>query len=286
MAPQIMSISLLTIVKNRADHLAQLVEGLRRSAVHPDELIIVDMGSDPQVLDHQAAFPIKVIRHPGAGLPLAAARNAAAQAARCEHLLFLDVDCIAMRGLVGEMDRRLKLHDGLICAQAFYLGPDDARESWTEDALLQCAQKHLVRSFPNVGIREEANAGLFWSLIFGIRRERFMALGGFDEAFAGYGAEDTDFGFRAKRAGLPLIFMGGPGAFHQHHPVLDPPLQHFDDIIRNAALFHDRWGFWPMEGWLQAFADRRLIDWSDRSITLLRPPATSDLDQARRLSAF
>jgi len=97
-----MSISVLTIVKNRPDHLSQLIEGLKRSVVPPDELVIVDMGSDPPVVRPDADFPIRLVPLLLGGLPLAAARNAAARAARSEHLLFLDVDCIAMRDLVGE----------------------------------------------------------------------------------------------------------------------------------------------------------------------------------------
>ncbi|MEC3912431.1 glycosyltransferase [Sphingobium sp. CR2-8] len=280
-----MSISVLTIVKNRAGHLAQLVEGLRRSAVLPDELIIVDMGSDSPVAAPDCAFPVHVIRLGGEGLPLAAARNAAARAAVGDHLLFLDVDCIPMRDLVGAMRDQLDREDHLFCAEAFYLGPTDARGAWDEELLKRSAMPHPVRAFPATGVREEANAGLFWSLIFGIRRVRFIALGGFDEAFTGYGAEDTDFGFRAQRAGLPLMFIGGPGAFHQYHDVLDPPLQHFGDIVHNARRFHKRWQFWPMEGWLRAFADMGFIRWSDQAIVVLRRPDEADLTRARRASA-
>jgi len=40
-------LSVLTLVKDREPHLIQLVEGLKRSAVAPAELIVVDMSSDP-----------------------------------------------------------------------------------------------------------------------------------------------------------------------------------------------------------------------------------------------
>jgi N-acetylglucosaminyl-diphospho-decaprenol L-rhamnosyltransferase len=48
-------------------------------------------------------------------------------------------------------------------------------------------------------------------------------------------------------------------AFHQHHAVSSPPVEHVDDILRNAALFHDRWGDWPMTGWLAAFEELGLV---------------------------
>jgi hypothetical protein len=53
---------------------------------------------------------------------------------------------------------------------------------------------------------------------------------------------------------VELCWLGGAPAYHQYHPVQDPPVQHLHDILRNAALFHRRWGEWPMQGWLHAFA--------------------------------
>lgn len=281
-----MTISVLTIVKNRADHLAELVEGLRRSVVPPDELVIVDMGSTPPIMAPDAAFPVRLVTLGMAGLPLAAARNAAAHIAKGEHLLFLDVDCIPMRGLVGEMRDQLERVDGLICAEAFYLGPTAARDGWDEEGLKLSARSHPVRAFPADGIRVEGNAGLFWSLVFAIRGSRFADLQGFDEAFSGYGAEDTDFGFRARDAGVPLLFKGGAGAFHQHHDVFDPPLQHLEDIVRNAQRFYDRWELWPMEGWLDGFENMGLIARIENRVILRRAASAAELADARKSSAF
>ena len=87
----------------------------------------------------------------------------------------------------------------------------------------------------------------------------WQRVGGFDETYTGYGGEDTDFGQRARAAGLDLQWVGGADAYHQHHPVSDPPVEHLDDILRNGRRFADRWGFWPMEGWLRAFAERGLV---------------------------
>ncbi|WP_200922082.1 glycosyltransferase family 2 protein [Novosphingobium sp. Leaf2] len=276
-----MSVSVLTIVRNRAGHLAQLVEGLRRSRIAPRELIVVDMGSDPPIHIESLPFPFQIVQMAAAGLPLAAARNAAARRATGDMLLFLDVDCIPMRGLVGAIGAALEAEDALICAQVLYLGPDDARGDWREADLLARSSGHPARRFPTEGLRREANAGLFWSLVFAIRRQRYHVLGGFDEAFTGYGAEDTDFGFRARETGLPLLFMGGPGAFHQHHETFDPPLQHFEDILRNARKFQEKWGIWPMEGWLHGFADRGLIAWDNLSLRRVRAPFEKEIQAAR-----
>jgi GT2 family glycosyltransferase len=274
-----MGISILTIVRNRSAHLEQLVEGLRRSGRQPDELVVVDM-SDVPVNVAPASFPIRIDRFATEGLPLAAARNRAAALARYETLIFLDVDCIPLEACVGTLAAALADHDALLCADVRYLGPDDARSPWTEANLLEHGRQHPVRAFPLDGLREEENPGLFWSLAFALRRPRFVALGGFDEAFTGYGAEDTDFGFRAVRAGLKLLFVGRAIACHQHHDSYEPPVQHVEDIVRNARCFHARWGTWPMEGWLEAFARLGLVQWRDDRLCFIRRPTAYEMASA------
>ncbi|MGZ5403789.1 MAG: glycosyltransferase family 2 protein, partial [Nocardioides sp.] len=85
----------------------------------------------------------------------------------------------------------------------------------------------------------------------------------------GYGAEDTDFAQRARRAGATMWWVGGALAHHQWHPVSDPPVEHLDDVVRNANLFHRRWGWFPMTGWLEAFARRGLADYDGESWVVL-----------------
>ena len=273
-------ISVLTLVKNRQDHLDNLVEGLRRSAVAPAKLVIVDM-SDKPIPQPIARFPIELVRLKTKGLPLAQARNLAAASATTDALLFLDVDCIPGGDLVGAMAEAVRNRAALICAEIRYLAMGETLgKSWSEASLKKAGVPHPVRCFPPAGLVQEANAGLFWSLAFGVSRAAFERAGGFDENFTGYGAEDTDFAFRAKAAGLNLYFMGGVSAYHQHHPVYDPPLQHFADIVRNARLFHAKWGFWPMTGWLDAFASLGLLLRSEAELTVLRIPSEEDLADA------
>ena len=276
------SLSVLTLVKNRSMHLDRLIEGLNRSVVRPLELIVVDMSETASAPRPSEGFPTRVVRLETDGLPLAAARNLAAHHAQGDRLLFLDVDCIPTAELVGRMERELQERDALFCAEVLYLGPDAVADGWSEDGLAKVAEPHPVRDFPRSGWRQEENAGLFWSLTFGIRRQTFERVDGFDESFEGYGAEDTDFGFRCREAGLPLIFAGGPGSFHQHHGVFSPPLQHFDAILANAARFRQKWGLWPMDGWLKAFADRGFIAFDGSSLTLLRAPDSHDIEAARQ----
>ncbi len=67
---------------------------------------------------------------------------------------------------------------------------------------------------------------------------------------------------------MPLHWVGGAWAYHQHREVSSPPREHLADIVRNARRFRDRWGRWPMEGWLGAFADEGLVEWEPEDQTL------------------
>ncbi|HSJ77873.1 MAG TPA: glycosyltransferase [Erythrobacter sp.] len=275
-----MTLSVLTIVRNRTVHLENLLEGVRRSAVQPDEVIVVDMSDAPETLK-DTGLPLFIDRFETAGLPLAAARNRAASCAKGDRLIFLDVDCIPMRDCLGQLLTAIDEHDALICADVRYLGPGDTSAPWHEGALLDLGRPHPVRPFPENGLKLVGDPGLFWSLAFAIRRDTFERIGGFDERFTGYGGEDTDFGFAARDAGCPLYFLGGAVACHQYHETFDPPLQHVGDIVANANRFHSKWGIWPMSGWLEQFVRLGLVEWKSDSVRLVRGPSQNELRSAK-----
>ena len=98
-----------------------------------------------------------------------------------------------------------------------------------------------------------------------------------DERYVGYGGEETDFAARLEHAGVPMWWVGGARAYHQHHVVHTPAYQHFDAIIRNARLFRTTWGRWCMDYWLGHFAERGLIAWDAETITVLRGPTAEEV---------
>ncbi len=199
-------------------------------------------------------------------LPLARARNAgaaAALAAGCELLVFLDVDCLPGPGLIaGYAGAATVAPDALLCGPVTYLPPLDLPDDPARltDRITTHRTPHAARPDPADGEIERGDAyELFWSLSFAVRADTWARLGGFWPEYAGYGAEDTDLAFTARAAGVPLCWVGGADAYHQHHPVSRPPVEHLDDILANGALFARRWGTWPMTGWLEQFERRGLV---------------------------
>ncbi|MEO5901826.1 MAG: glycosyltransferase [Ilumatobacteraceae bacterium] len=260
-------ISVVTIVHDRPEQLTHLIRGLLRCTPLPDELVVVDMGSTPQVGElvqglasaHLRCTTVRIDDGDGR-LPLARARNVGGATARGDRLVFLDVDCIPAPDLVGSY--RAAPHSSLVCAPVRYL-----RQGWdapTVDLdpvhLFAASDAHPLRLAPPMDACDDRYE-LFWSLSFATDRETFVALHGFDERYVGYGAEDTDFGFAARRACVPLVWLAHGCAFHQWHPSQQPPVQHLEAIVANARTFRTSWGRWPMEGWLGAFAARGLIEW-------------------------
>jgi GT2 family glycosyltransferase len=279
-----MTVSVLTLVRGRAAHLANLVRGLARQTTPPGELVIAHMGGPLIAVPGDVPFAVRVVdaRSEGEALPLAAARNRAAEAARGDGFIFLDVDCIPGRDLVAAYTTALD--DAVLMGEVRYLEPGAAAGAWDEASLAARGAPHPVRSVPTAQV--PAPAGLFWSLSFAISRAAFDRVGGFDPGFAGYGAEDTDFAFRLREAGVPFRWVPGAVAYHQHHDTYDPPLQHAAAIVANARRFRERWGEWPMRGWLEAFAQRGVVAWEGDRLELIREPTERELAGALRAGAL
>lgn len=260
-------VGVVTVVHGRHGHLAAQRQTLARSAALPDVHVVVAV-DDLEVEDVVAALPalrsmvVPVDRDPW-GLPLAAARNWGMDLAvqcGCDVLIGLDVDCLVGHDLVGgyaEVVRRSP--ESVWSGPVTYLDPP-ARDGYPLDALAALDAPHPARPAPAPGqIEHGADPELFWSLSYALSASAWMRAGGYGEEYVGYGAEDTDFGQRASAAGLDLAWVGAARAFHQHHAVSDPPVEHVDDILRNGSLYRRRWGSWPMQGWLDAFEQRGLV---------------------------
>jgi N-acetylglucosaminyl-diphospho-decaprenol L-rhamnosyltransferase len=244
----------------RLDHLRRqqrflMTEPVRRIVVW------LDADAPPPVPEFAGAELVHV--PPGEqGMRLAAGRDRGAEralAGGATLLVFLDADCLPGPSLLTRYRTAAAQHpSGLLCGPVTYLPegvlPADAA------ALPALTAPHAARPAPPDGENVLGEHRLFWSLSFAVTAETWRAVGGFDEAYEGYGGEDTDFAYAARAAHVPLVWVGGAHAYHQHHPTSAPPWQHLDDILRNGRLFADRWGTWPMEGWLEAFAAAGAIE--------------------------
>jgi GT2 family glycosyltransferase len=220
------------------------------------------------------------------GLPLAAARNRAAELAGGAYLVFLDVDCIPDPDLCADYHHALRQHDGVLMGEVMYLPAGMTRAGWSFEDFRAVAVRHSDRRGPpERGIDLCEDYRCFWSLNFAMRRACFRRTGGFDERYRGYGGEDTDFAKSFTTLGIPLGWMKGARAYHQYHPHHMPPVHHLRSIVRNAQLFEAKWGYRTMGHWLHAFRLMRLIDDTrPGTIRILREPDVEDLALTRQQS--
>ena len=206
-------------------------------------------------------------------------RGCGARARGAELLVFLDVDCIPGSEMLAFVYTREapRAHRHLLCGPVAYL-PPKPQHGYPIAGLSQIADPHPARPAPAPGrTLDTADHHLFWSLSFALSADTWRRVGGFCEDYYGYGGEDTDFGHAAARAGVDHLVGRRRLGVPPDHGEPGPPLQHVDDVLRNAAVFHRRWGWWPMRGWLKEFANRGLITHDANSDDWAPAPGPPDL---------
>lgn len=257
--------AVVTIVHGRHRHLRRQHRSLAAGAL-PDYYVVVAM-EDPLL---EAWAPVEepralVVRAPEdrRGLPLAAARNLGFRTALelgAEVVVGLDVDClVGARTVSAYRDVVRERPEVLWSGPTTYL-PEAARNCDPTD-LEALDDPHPARPAPVPGTSwVGGDPDHFWSLSFAAHADAWADVGGFCERYAGYGAEDTDFAHTWQRSGRSLGWVGHARTYHQYHPTQEPPAQHLDDILRNGAIFAERWDRWPMGGWLAEFEAQGLVE--------------------------
>jgi N-acetylglucosaminyl-diphospho-decaprenol L-rhamnosyltransferase len=256
-------VGVATLVAGRREHLrrqAAAVDGLADGA-GVARYVVVAM--DEAAVDVEAAHVIRMPAAPG-GLALAAARNRALDAlGDCDLAVMIDVDCIPGDDLVARYvagAQALGSTPSLMCGPVGYLDPLTEADPGPDADQRRRARERVIRRFPAVGMRREPRAELFWSLSFAVAPAVHRVIGGFDEGYVGYGAEDTDYGLRAAQAGVGLWMVAAAWAYHQHHP--STPERDIANVLANARRFHARWGSWPMRDRLARWAADGVIEWT------------------------
>ena len=267
--------SVVTIIKGRRKQLANLLKSVKASTILPYDIQVVCM-DDLDIFDIPEGLNVSVHLMNGPHqLPLAAARNMGITATKTENVIFIDVDCLVSPTLFASLLMALQL-ENIIAAYPLYLPmvPDTGRYTKLEPQ----AVPHPSRE--QIPFGQPVDHLLFWSLIFAIKKETFKNIGGFDESFIGYGAEDTDFAMMFHKAGVEQIFVRDY-VLHQYHDKYDPPLNYFDSIIENASRYKQKWDVLPMQRWLKAFEEMGLIriDEND-NITVIQKPTESHIENS------
>jgi GT2 family glycosyltransferase len=283
---KVIDASLITIVYNRQKQLNNLLEGVIKGSVLPSEVIIVAL-SVISIPDFASDLNIRIIDlkvEESTMLPIGEARNVGARHAKESNLIFLDVDCIPSSNFLRDIYVQTKSTGGLVMGSPKYLAADleiEVELNWLQNHSIYHPNRPEIE-----GMTPCDDFGMFWSLCFGIEKANFFELGGFDEDFKGYGAEDTDFSYRWLGAYKPF-YLSSAEVFHQQHPIYRPPVNRLEDIIYNSRVFRKKWGRWVMEAHLSEFEKMGLINWNEncQDIEVKQKPSAVLLKQCYKEKA-
>lgn len=213
------------------------------------EVIIVDDGSEPP-LECLPSTPldVKVVRQECRGFGLARARNSGARTAAHDLLLFLDSDILTEAGWMMAHARWLHtVSDALTGGPVAHVAIDGINAETIRhrpgslDVLFSDQQADpplsagLMARTNNLTSRAD---DLFRAIAcgnFGIGKDFYWVVGGFDESFTRYGAEDTEFTYRAYTRGGLLVPVRSAFAWHQGRRSEDR-----DAKDRNRRLQHGK----------------------------------------------
>lgn len=161
-----------------------------------DSIVLVDQESEASITSEvmPVCFNLGVAvapsePGPGGAWSLASARNAGARfdaGKPFTHLFFLDCDCVVPEGFVEALRTRIRDSAGSIVIPVV-------------------VDSKVPERRPATGLAA-------------MSAQAFTALGGYDEGYYGWGSEDVDFLWRArKRLGIEGSIMASPEITHIHH---------------------------------------------------------------------
>lgn len=175
--------------------LPPLIDMMKRGEVV--EVIVVDDSSTDDTPELAAGMGARVIPS-GGRLGPGAARNKAASEAKGDILWFIDADVIVHRDAAGYLHEGFS-DPGVVAVFGSY---DD--EPPAQNFLSQ--YKNLVHHFYHHRGRKEAST--FWSGCGAVRKEAFLAVGGFDvEKYTRPSIEDIELGYRLREAGGKIMLI-------------------------------------------------------------------------------
>jgi GT2 family glycosyltransferase len=246
-----LTFSVIIPVWNGRAHLQHCLEALRASTRKPDEIIVVDDGSNDDSAAVARAHGAKVVSVAGGPLGPAMARNRGVSASLGAIIVFIDCDVVVRPETLSLME------------QKFLSNPDAAAVFGSYDD--RPTEAGLVSGYRNlmhhhVHQQSQREASTFWSGCGAIRRETFEAANGFDETYRWASIEDIELGQRLHTAG--------------HRLLLCPEIQ---------VTHRKRWSFWQM---IQTDVFRRAVPWTKLLVTRGSLPNDLNLRIENRISAI
>ena len=195
------------------------------------EVVVVDDGSPEPLERPSTPLDVKVVRQEDLGFGAARARNTGVRAAAHDILLFLDGDMLPEADWLAAHARwHHAVPDAVTLGFRVHVSVDgvDAEMIRSRRGTLKelfagrkvntveyrWLESHMIRT-NNLLSKADDLFRVVTSGHFGVGREFYELVGGFDESFTQWGCEDTEFGYRVCTRGGLLVPVREAFAWHQ-----------------------------------------------------------------------
>ena len=188
-------VAVIIPVHNKPDELDACLDAVVRAGVGADQVVVVDDASPGEATARVARrHGVHLVRRNRRGGP-AAARNAGVAAVHdAQTLFFVDSDVVVAPDVLSRLERALAEP-----SVGAVFGSYDAAPAVAAPV---SRYRNLLHHFVHQEGAEEA--WTFWSGCGAVRREAFLAVGGFDENWDW--VEDIELGYRLSKVGLKVVY--------------------------------------------------------------------------------
>jgi GT2 family glycosyltransferase len=222
-------LSAVIVTYNSSAHIARCLDSLQGRV---GEIVVVDNASADGTADIvRTRYPSVKLVSPGSNLGFAGGANLGARQCSGNALLFLNPDTVCLDPL-GPLEEALAGNGNIVAAAGRLVGPDGRTQTGFTVRRLPTASSLIFeilllnRLFPHNPVNRryrcldldlehpqevEQPAGA----CLAVRRERFEACGGFDEAFFPLWFDDVDLCQRLQNQGGSILFL--PLVRVEHH---------------------------------------------------------------------
>ena len=225
------TITVIITTYNSPTYLRRVLAGYFKQTLFPLELVVADDGSTADTaavieeFRRTASFPVRHVWHEDLGFRAAKIRNEAIKVSQGEYLVFSDGDCIPHPAFVADHGAMAK--PGYFVQGKRMLVRKQAAETFAVTSGLNLLGRCLTGELSGVHhllrlpgfVREGHGLRGIKTCNFALYRDAALTVNGFNEAFVGWGREDSEFAARLFASGLkrhdpPFSAL----VFHLWHP--------------------------------------------------------------------
>ena len=197
-------ISIIVPAYNAAQTLPACLAALQEQTHPPDQIIVVDDGSQDQTAQVARAYGVQLLEQPHQGP--AAARNLGIRQARGDIILLTDADCEPVPTWVAEMTRPF--------ADPQVAGVKGSYRTHQQERVARLAQVEFEERYDL--LERLSTIDFIDTSAAAFRLAALREMGGFDPAFPQAVSEDVEFSYRLARAGYRLVFNRQAVVYHRH----------------------------------------------------------------------